>query len=84
MHELTIDLSARKLILTARLIIGLTEHPAAHENFFSIILQTGSLMKNIDFEDLEVTVVPVGSSNTVTGLPCVRIIIWLIVRKKSL
>jgi hypothetical protein len=44
----------------------------------------GTLMKNIDFEDLEVTVAPVGSSNTVTGLPCVRIIIWLIVRKKSL
>lgn len=41
-------------------------------------------MKNVEFEDLEVTVAPVGSSNTVAGLPCVRIIIWLITRKKSL
>ena len=39
-------------------------------------------MQKIALEDLEITVAPVGSSNTVTGLPCVRIIIWYITKKK--
>lgn len=38
-------------------------------------------MHHIELENLEVSVAPVGSSNTIAGLPCVRIIIWLIVRK---
>lgn len=38
-------------------------------------------MHEFEFDDLEVTVAPVGSSNTVTGLPCVRVVIWLIAHK---
>lgn len=38
-------------------------------------------MKDVTFADLEVTLAPVGSSNTITGLPCVRVVIWLIARR---
>jgi len=38
-------------------------------------------MEEPAFDELEITLAPVGSANTIAGLPCVRVIIWLITRK---